>query len=220
MTSIIFEGVIPNIRPRRFHAHTQTHRHTHTHTRTHTHTHTHTRTHTHTHTHTHTRARVHACMRRISRGWGAWRECPPPPRPPCAGVSDSLRGSSVKIGTIQRRLAWPLRKDDTHKSRSVYNFFGGHFVDAPTLQAGEARAVELQAAGGGAPPVGASSPAIADARSGAPRWPVGLMDKASASGAGDSRLESWAGHLLAGTHPFGRDARRPALPRAGRAQAG
>ena len=32
-------------------------------------------------------------------------------------------GSSVKIGTIQRRLAWPLRKDDTHKSRSVNNFF-------------------------------------------------------------------------------------------------
>ena len=38
---------------------------------------------------------------------------------------DSLRGSSVKIGTIQRRLAWPLRKDDTHKSRSVNNFFVG-----------------------------------------------------------------------------------------------
>ena len=33
--------------------------------------------------------------------------------------SDSLRGSSVKVGTIQRRLAWPLRKDDMHKSRSV-----------------------------------------------------------------------------------------------------
>ena len=27
-------------------------------------------------------------------------------------------------------------------------------------------------------------------------WPVGLMDKASASGAGDSRFESWAGHLM------------------------
>lgn len=27
------------------------------------------------------------------------------------------------------------------------------------------------------------------------KWPVGLMDKASASGAGDSRFESWAGHL-------------------------
>ena len=38
---------------------------------------------------------------------------------------DSLRGSSVKIGTIQRRLAWPLRKDDTHKSRSVNNFLPG-----------------------------------------------------------------------------------------------
>ena len=36
---------------------------------------------------------------------------------------DSLRGPSVKIGTIQRRLAWPLRKDDTHKSRSVVKFF-------------------------------------------------------------------------------------------------
>ena len=37
-------------------------------------------------------------------------------------ILDSLRGSSVKIGTIQRRLAWPLRKDDTHKSRSVNSF--------------------------------------------------------------------------------------------------
>ena len=35
---------------------------------------------------------------------------------------DSLRGSSDKIGMIQRRLAWPLRKDDTHKSRSVTSF--------------------------------------------------------------------------------------------------
>ena len=35
---------------------------------------------------------------------------------------DSLRGSSDKIGTIQRRLAWPLRKNDTHKSRSVTSF--------------------------------------------------------------------------------------------------
>ena len=34
---------------------------------------------------------------------------------------DFLLGSSVKIGTIQRRLAWPQRKDDTHKSRSVNN---------------------------------------------------------------------------------------------------
>ena len=40
-----------------------------------------------------------------------------------AGGRDSLRGSSVKIGTIQRRLAWPLRKDDTHKSRSVNNLY-------------------------------------------------------------------------------------------------
>ena len=31
--------------------------------------------------------------------------------------------TSTKIGTIQRRLAWPLRKDDTHKSRRVDDFF-------------------------------------------------------------------------------------------------
>ena len=37
------------------------------------------------------------------------------------GLTDSLQGSSVEIGTIQRRLAWPLRKDDTHKSGSVLN---------------------------------------------------------------------------------------------------
>ena len=35
---------------------------------------------------------------------------------------DSLRGSSVLCGTRQRRLAWPLRKDDTHKSKSVSTF--------------------------------------------------------------------------------------------------
>ena len=39
---------------------------------------------------------------------------------------DSLRGSSVKIGTMQRRLAWPLRKDDTHESGSVLNFLPPH----------------------------------------------------------------------------------------------
>ena len=44
------------------------------------------------------------------------------PRSRLQKLLDSLRGSSVKIGTIQRRLAWPLRKDDTHKSRSVNNF--------------------------------------------------------------------------------------------------
>ena len=39
---------------------------------------------------------------------------------------DSFRGTSVKIGTIQKRLAWPLRKDDTHKSRRVDYFLFRH----------------------------------------------------------------------------------------------
>ena len=32
-------------------------------------------------------------------------------------------GTSDKIGTIQRRLAWPLRKDDTHNSRNGSKIF-------------------------------------------------------------------------------------------------
>ena len=31
-----------------------------------------------------------------------------------------------KIGTIQRILAWPLHKDDTHISRNGPNFFWGN----------------------------------------------------------------------------------------------
>ena len=52
-------------------------------------------------------------------------------------LGDSLRRSSDKIGTIQRRLAWPLRKDDTHKSRSVTSFqgFGSNLPAAPYEQA-------------------------------------------------------------------------------------
>jgi hypothetical protein len=40
-----------------------------------------------------------------------------------AEQESSSFGTSDKIGTIQRRLAWPLRKDDTHKSRNGPNFF-------------------------------------------------------------------------------------------------
>ena len=47
-----------------------------------------------------------------------------PSRVPCNGTS--LR-SSAKIGTIQRRLAWPLRKDDTHKSRMYHFCFSSFF---------------------------------------------------------------------------------------------
>ena len=34
---------------------------------------------------------------------------------------DSVLGSSLKVGSSQRRLAWTLRKDDTLKSGSVMN---------------------------------------------------------------------------------------------------
>jgi len=42
------------------------------------------------------------------------------------GLSDVTSVTSVKIGTIQRRLAWPSRRDDTHKSRNGSNFFFMH----------------------------------------------------------------------------------------------
>ena len=34
----------------------------------------------------------------------------------------------LKVGTTQRRLAWPLLKDDTHKSRSKQSEVAGAFV--------------------------------------------------------------------------------------------
>ena len=46
-------------------------------------------------------------------------------------LTDSLRGSSVKIGTIQRRLAWPLRKDDTHKIEKCKNIAAAAHAQAP-----------------------------------------------------------------------------------------
>ena len=39
------------------------------------------------------------------------------------GVKAWIYWPSAKIGTIQRRLAWPLRKVDTHKSRMYHTFF-------------------------------------------------------------------------------------------------
>ena len=36
-------------------------------------------------------------------------------------IADFLRGLPFELGTMQRRLAWPPRKDDTRNSRSVNN---------------------------------------------------------------------------------------------------
>ena len=40
-----------------------------------------------------------------------------------SSVGTTFGWSSVKIGTIQRRLAWSLRKDDTHTLRKYNDFF-------------------------------------------------------------------------------------------------
>ena len=65
---------------------------------------------------------------------------------------DSLRGSSVKIGTIQRRLAWPLRKDDTHKSRS--DIYTHTYIHIYHLQAPRG----VRGAGGRVPPPARAGP--------------------------------------------------------------
>ena len=54
-------------------------------------------------------------------------------------LTEPLRRSSDKIGTIQRRLAWPLRKDDTHKSRK-YETLECHSY-CPNRRRGEAQVV-------------------------------------------------------------------------------
>ena len=49
----------------------------------------------------------------------------------CCGMSGVKAVSYDKIGTIQRRLAWPLRKDDTHKSRTYHFFLRFFFSSTP-----------------------------------------------------------------------------------------
>ena len=49
----------------------------------------------------------------------------------CCSCSDYLWGSSLKLGTIQRRLAWPLGEDDTHKSKSVNSCCMGATLGTP-----------------------------------------------------------------------------------------
>ena len=42
---------------------------------------------------------------------------------PLRGVRTRPGSTYIKIGTIQRRLAWPLRKDDT-QIREAFQIFG------------------------------------------------------------------------------------------------
>ena len=50
----------------------------------------------------------------------------------------------IKIGTIQRRLAWPLRKDDTHKSRKDRYFFFAFLPSPDTPRAARTPAALLR----------------------------------------------------------------------------
>ena len=55
-------------------------------------------------------AAIRAASRGTNRGLTSGRIAP---------ERNPLRGSCIKIGPIQRSLAWPLRKDDMRKSISV-----------------------------------------------------------------------------------------------------
>ena len=44
-------------------------------------------------------------------------------RPTLGAAAGPALLASTKLGTIQRRLAWPLRKDDTHNSRRIDFFY-------------------------------------------------------------------------------------------------
>ena len=47
--------------------------------------------------------------------------------------TEKTRFHFVKIRTIQRRVAWPLRKDATHKSRGVIITFAVQFLARPSV---------------------------------------------------------------------------------------
>ena len=68
------------------------------------------------------RAKVRDAFSTSVRAGPVLRTYPLPIASSVAVKKDSIRGSSVKLGPIERRLAWPLREDDTHTSRSVSHF--------------------------------------------------------------------------------------------------
>ena len=74
-------------------------------------------------------ARANAQAPAVENGWQQPRALPGGPHPfpssarKLSSLLDTFRGSSAKIGTTQRKLAWPLRRDDTHKSSSVPTLF-------------------------------------------------------------------------------------------------
>ena len=47
---------------------------------------------------------------------------------------ECFQGSSIKTGTIQRKLAWPPRKDDAIKSKSINNTFRKLFYSLAPLK--------------------------------------------------------------------------------------
>ena len=48
-------------------------------------------------------------------------------------MSARFGSTYTKIGTIQRRLAWPLRKDDT-QIREAFHIFNKKKIDEPILE--------------------------------------------------------------------------------------
>ena len=65
---------------------------------------------------------THHNSRNLTFLWSSSSEC-------LETILCPLRGcTSVKIGTIQRRLAWPLRKDDTHNLRRIWYLYQAIFL--------------------------------------------------------------------------------------------
>ena len=93
----------------------------------------HTRAHTCTHKHTNSYVVLapgpQPCGADDDNPSGVRRTCPASQLGGCLAhqtprlLDEYLVLKSVKTGTIQRRLAWPLRKDDTHNSRWSKLFF-------------------------------------------------------------------------------------------------
>ena len=72
---------------------------------------------------------LHVCIHCVSRETPDVTPCrtsPPMPVFCTCLVRNAWCNTMLKLGTIQRILAWPLRKDDTHTSRSVSKIFLAH----------------------------------------------------------------------------------------------
>ena len=112
-----------------------------------------------------------------------------------SGIRTMISETSLPSGTISKKRRRVMKRStSTHTHTHTQGTKGEEPTRATRIAARLTASGRQRCPSVGPKMRGGPATATAGAEPGATTGPVGLMDKASASGAGDSRFESWAGH--------------------------